>query len=162
MGSDACPLPSLVRPTPCTEHTDEKTCNAQDECNWDEACLHLPTPCTEYTDEETCNEKCKCIWDGSTCLQPCTEYTDEETCNAQSKCNWDGSACLQETDVGVPVGVLVAAIAGPTVGLALLVLTVVCVCKNKKAQPSGRAASDSVVVQGDPMGAKAPVGRTAV
>ena len=46
--------------------------------------------------------------------------------------------------------------------VALLVLTVVCVCKNKKAQPSGRAASDSVVVQGDPMGAKAPVGRTAV
>ena len=132
MGSDACPLPSLVRPTPCTEYTDEKTCNAQDECNWDEACLHLPTPCTEYTDEETCNEKCEC--------------------------NWDGSACLQETDVGV----LVAAIAGPTVGLALLVLTVVCVCKNKKAQPSGRAASDSVVVQGGPMGAKAPVGRTAI
>ena len=130
MGSDACPLPSLVRPTPCTEYTDEKTCNAQDECNWDEACLHLPTPCTEYTDEETCNEKCKCIW--------------------------DGSACLQETDEDVPVGVLVAAIAGPTVGLALLVPTVVCVCKNKKAQPSGRAASDSVVVQGDPMGAKAP------
>ena len=47
MGSDACPLPSLVRPTPCTEYTDEKTCNAQDECDWDEACLHLPTPYTE-------------------------------------------------------------------------------------------------------------------
>ena len=31
----------------------------------------------------------------------------------------------------MPVGVLVAAIAGPIVGLALLVLTVVCVCKNK-------------------------------
>ena len=84
------------------------------------------------------------------------------SCNAQSKCNWDGSACLQETDVGVHVGVLVAAIAGPIVGVALLVLIVVCVCKNKKAQPSGRAASDSVVVQGGPMGAKAPVGRTAV
>ena len=79
------------------------------------------------------------------------------SCNAQSKCNWDGSACLQETDVDV----LVAAIAGPIVGVALLVLIVVCVCKNKKAQPSGRAASDSVV-QGGPMGANAPVGRTAI
>ena len=52
MGSDACPLPSLVRPTPCTEYTDEETCNAQDKCNWDGSCLHLPTPCTEYTDEQ--------------------------------------------------------------------------------------------------------------
>ena len=52
----------------------------------------------------------------------------------------------------MPVGVLVAAIAGPIVGLALLVLTIVCVCKNKK----------SVVVQSGPMGANAPVGRTAI
>ena len=149
---------------PCTELPDEETCNAQSKCNWDgSACLQPPTPCTEWP-EETCNARGECNWDGSACLQQayCHKYSAELDCKAQSKCNWDGSACLQETDVGVPVGVLVAAIAGPIVGLALLVLTVVCVCKNKKAQPSGRAASDSVVVQGDPMGAKAPVGRTAV
>ena len=152
----------MRRACTCRRHVPS---NEKCKCIWDGSeCLQQ---CTEYADEETCNAQGRCNWYGWVCVQPCTELPDEETCNAQDdwgvrKCNWDGSACLQETDEDVPVGVLVAAIAGPTVGLALLVLTVVCVCKNKKAQPSGRAASDSVVVQGDPMGAKAPVGRTAV
>jgi len=107
---DTCPCdpePNSSNGCPCWAASDEATCSAEPDCEWDgQYCDYRYTEpeCYMYTDNASCVSDPSCYWNSTYCEmympgEGCWQYSTQEACDYDVACDWDGTQCVDSTSI---------------------------------------------------------------